>query len=125
VEVDFEALPTVANPDQAMADGAPEVLEADADGSEGDASMHGAATESESEPVQRPRNVSSVAQYKRGDAATGLATADVVVKATYRIAGVHHGFIEPHVSMVRPEPDGGMTIWAPTQGPFGVRDEIA
>jgi len=125
VEVDFEALPAVANPEQAMLDGSPEVLEADADGSEGDASMHGAATESESEPVQRPRNVSSVAHYRRGDVAAGLAAADTVVKGTYRIAGVHHSFIEPHVSMVRPEPDGGMTIWAPTQGPFGVRDEIA
>jgi CO/xanthine dehydrogenase Mo-binding subunit len=125
VEIDFEALPAVANPEQAMLDGAPQVLEANADGAEGDASMHGAATESESEPVQRPRNVSSVAHYKRGDVAAGLAASDTVVKATYRIAGVHHSFIEPHVSMVRPEPDGGMTIWAPTQGPFGVRDEIA
>jgi CO/xanthine dehydrogenase Mo-binding subunit len=125
VEVDFEPLPPVVNPEQAMLDGAPEVLEANADGAEGDASMHGAATESESEPVTRPRNVSSVANYKRGDVAAGLAASDVVVKATYQIAGVHHGFIEPHVSMVRPEPDGGATIWAPTQGPFAVRDEIA
>ncbi len=87
--------------------------------------MHGAATESESEPVQRPRNVSSVANFKRGDVAAGLAASDAIIKATYRIAGVHHSFIEPHVSMVRPEPDGGVTIWAPTQGPFAVRDEIA
>ncbi len=125
VEVDFEALPAVASPEQAMLEGAPQVLEANADGAEGDASMHGAATESESEPVQRPRNVSSVAHYQRGDVAAGLSAADTIVKASYRIAGVHHSFIEPHVSMVRPEPDGGMTIWAPTQGPFGVRDEIA
>src|SRR5450756_2104261 len=54
-----------------------------------------------------------------------MAEAEVIVKETYRIAGVHHGFIETHVSMVRPEPDGGVTIWAPTQGPFAVRDEIA
>jgi CO/xanthine dehydrogenase Mo-binding subunit len=27
--------------------------------------------------------------------------------------------------MVRPEPDGGMTVWAPTQGPFFVRNEVA
>jgi CO/xanthine dehydrogenase Mo-binding subunit len=125
VEIDFESLPSVANPEQAMRDGAPEVLEADAEGSEGDASMHGAATESESEPVQRPPNVSSVATYKRGDVAAGLAEADVIVKATYRMAGVHHSPIETHVSMVRPELDGGVTIWAPTQGPFAVRDEIA
>jgi CO/xanthine dehydrogenase Mo-binding subunit len=125
VEIDFEPLPSAADPERAMRDDAPEVLEADAGGSEGDASMHGAATESESEPVQKPRNVTSVANYKRGDVAAGLAAADVIVKATYRIAGVHHSFIEPHVSMVRPEPDGGVTIWAPTQGPFAVRDEIA
>jgi CO/xanthine dehydrogenase Mo-binding subunit len=125
VAVDFEPLPAVADPEQAMRDDAPEVLEAGGDGAEGDASMHGAATESESEPVKRPRNVSSVANYKRGDVESGLAASDVIIKATYRIAGVHHSFIEPHVSMVRPEPDGGATIWAPTQGPFMVRDEIA
>jgi CO/xanthine dehydrogenase Mo-binding subunit len=125
VMVDLEELPVVAGPEQAMKDNAPEVLEADAEGSEADASMHGAATESESEPVDRPRNVSSVATYKRGDAAKGLANADAIVKATYRLAGVHHSFIEPHVSVVRPEPGGGVTIWAPTQGPFAVRDEIA
>jgi CO/xanthine dehydrogenase Mo-binding subunit len=125
VEVDFDPLPSVADPEQAMLDSAPEVLEANADGAEGDASMHGAATESESEPVTRPRNVSSVATYKRGDVEAGLAASDVIIKATYRIAGVHHSFIEPHVSMVRPEPGGGATIWAPTQGPFAVRDEIA
>src|SRR6202171_4578720 len=124
-ELDLEELPFVAGPDQAMKGDAPRVLEAGAEGSEGDASMHGAATESEAESVERPRNVSAVASYKRGDVGAGLAAADSIVKATYRLARVHHSFIEPHVSVVRPEPGGGMTIWAPTQGPFAVRDEIA
>ena len=125
VEIDFDALPVVAGPDQAMAKDAPEVLEANSEGSEGDASMHGAATDSESEPVRRPRNVSSVANYKRGDVDAGLAQADVLVKATYRLAGVNHSFMEPHVAIVRPEPGGGVTIWTPTQGHLVVRDEIA
>jgi len=125
IEVDFDALPLVADPDQAMREGAPEVLEPDAEGSEADASMHGAASDAESTTVQRPRNVTSVAAFKRGDVAAGLAAADKVIKASYRLSGVHHSFIEPHVSVVRPEPGGGMTIWAPTQGPFAVRDEIA
>jgi CO/xanthine dehydrogenase Mo-binding subunit len=125
IEVDFDALPLVADPDQAMRDGAPEVLEPDAEGSEADASMHGAATDAESNTVKRPRNVTSVATFKRGDVAAGLAAADTVIKASYRLSGVHHSFIEPHVSVVRAEPGGGMTIWAPTQGPFAVRDEIA
>ncbi|HEV2033870.1 MAG TPA: molybdopterin cofactor-binding domain-containing protein, partial [Candidatus Dormibacteraeota bacterium] len=125
VDVDYEPLQVVAGPDQAMLDGASEVLEADGEGSEGDAAMHGAATEAESEPVKRPRNVSAVASFKRGDVEAGLAGADAIVKATYRLAGVHQSFIEPHVTVVRPEPDGGVTIWAPTQGPFALRNEIA
>ncbi len=46
VEVDLEPLTTVADPEQAMGEGSPEVLEANAEGAEGDASMHGATTES-------------------------------------------------------------------------------
>jgi len=125
VDVELEALPLAADPDQAMLEGSHEVLEPDAEGSEADASMHGAATDAESTAVKKPRNVSSVASFKRGDVAAGLAEADTVIKASYRLSGVHHSFIEPHVSVVRPEPGGGMTIWAPTQGPFAVRDEIA
>jgi CO/xanthine dehydrogenase Mo-binding subunit len=75
--------------------------------------------------VSKPPNVSGVVSLKRGNADAALKTADVVVKGTYRLAGVHHSPMEPHVSMVRPEPDGGMTVWAPTQGPFEVRNGVA
>jgi CO/xanthine dehydrogenase Mo-binding subunit len=125
VDVDYEPLPVVSDPERAMREDSPLVLDPGAESSEGDASMHGAATDAESEPVARPRNVSAVATFKRGDVEAGLKASDTVIKATYRIAGVHHSFIETHVSMVRPEPGGGVTIWAPTQGPFLVRDEIA
>jgi len=62
---------------------------------------------------------------KRGDVEAALKQSDVVIKGTYRIAAAHHSFMEPHIAVVRPEPDGGLTIWSPTQGPFVVRDEIA
>ena len=125
VDVDYEPTPVVAGPERAMLNDAPEVLEANSEGSEADASMHGAATDAESAPVKRLRNVTSVATFKRGDVDAALAGADAIVKATYRLAGVHQSFIEPHVSVVRPEPGGGVTIWAPTQGPFALRNEIA
>src|SRR5207253_431030 len=79
----------------------------------------------ESEPIERPRNVSAVASTKRGDASAAMAGSDVTVKATYSVAAVHHTAMEPHVSTVRPEPGGGMTVWSPTQGPFALRDELA
>src|SRR5260370_36941619 len=33
--------------------------------------------------------------------------------------------MEPHVAVVRPEPDGGLTLWSSTQGRFVVRDTVA
>ena len=125
VDVDFEVLPSATDADAAMREGTPAVLEAVEEISEEDAAIHGAATTSESEPAQRPPNVTAVASFKRGDARSAMAGADVIVKETYRLAAVHHSPMEPHVTIVRPEPDGGVTIWAPTQGPFAVREEIS
>jgi CO/xanthine dehydrogenase Mo-binding subunit len=127
VEVDYEPLPATIDPEAAMHEGAETVLDAEDAADSEDAAMHGVGTDSGSEtaPARRPPNVSAVVSIKRGDADAALKTADVVVKATYRLAGVHHSAMEPHVSIVRPEPDGGMTIWAPTQGTFVLRDEMA
>src|SRR5207245_5159285 len=125
VDVDLEAIPAVTNAEVAMREGAPQVLETVAETSEEDAAVHGAATASESEPTERPPNVTAVASFKRGNVAKALAGADVVIKQTYRLAGVHHSPLEPHVAIARPEPDGGVTIWAPTQGPFALREEVA
>jgi CO/xanthine dehydrogenase Mo-binding subunit len=124
VEVDYEELPPVVDPVSAMRSGAPIVIEDAGEGDDG-AGIHGVSGAGESAAEDRPPNVTDVAHLERGDVETALAGADVVVKGTYRIAGVHQGFLEPHVSMARPEPDGGLTIWAPTQGPFAVRNDVA
>jgi CO/xanthine dehydrogenase Mo-binding subunit len=125
VEVDYEAIGIVADALTAMRDESPLVLDVVEEASEEDASMHGAASAAESEPAVRPRNVTGVASLKRGDVVASLAASDVTVRGTYSVAAVHHVALEPHVSVIRPEPDGGFTIWAPTQGQFVVRDEVA
>jgi CO/xanthine dehydrogenase Mo-binding subunit len=125
VEVDYEELPVVADAQAAMRDNAPLVIQDTGGPDEDQAGIHGASTADESAPVDRPRNVTDIAHMTRGDVESAIAKADVVVKGTYRAAGVHHSFLEPHVSMARPEPDGGLTIWAPTQGPFAVRNDVA
>src|SRR5438270_5153789 len=125
VELDLEEMKAVPDAATAMQDSAPVVLDAEEEADEGDASMHGAGAGKESETVERPRNVSAVAAAKRGDAAAMMATSDVTVRATYSVAAVHHTAMEPHVSTVRPEPGGGLTVWSPTQGPFALRDELA
>src|SRR5487761_1536062 len=127
VDVDYEPLDITVDPELAMREGAGRVLDSEEEADAADASMHGAGADSESNGAapKRPANVSSVLNLKRGDTDGALNTADAVVRATYSLAGVHHSPMEPHVSMVRPEPDGGMTVWAPTQGPFALRDEVA
>jgi CO/xanthine dehydrogenase Mo-binding subunit len=125
VQVDYEALPAVIDAELAMREDAPLVLDSGEAVNDDEASIHGGSTGSEDSHAPRPRNVTAISDLKRGDPDAALAAADVVVRATYRMAGVHQGFIEPHVSIARPEPDGGITIWAPTQGPFFVRDHLA
>src|SRR5260370_14406057 len=113
IGVDLEALPARVDGESAMKEGTPAVLEAGEEASEEDAAIHGAATTSESEPARRPPNVTAVASLKRGHVAPALAGADVIVKETYRVAGVHHSPMEPHVTIARPQPDARATNWAP------------
>src|SRR5712691_6460123 len=125
VEVDYDETTAVVEPALAIRPEAARVLDEDETASEEDASIHGASAAADEAPRDRPRNVSGVAHMTRGDADAALKDADVVIAATYEIARAHQSFMEPHVSVVRPEPDGGLTIWSSTQGPFVVREAIA
>ena len=125
VDVDLEPAQAVTDPQAAMRDDSPLVLDVTEEADQGDAAIHGAASSAEGAPVEKPRNVSDVASLRRGDVAKALADADVTVSGTYTVAGVHHTPLEPHVSAVRPEPDGSLTVWSPTQGPFNLRTEVA
>ena len=125
VDVEYDETPVVVEPSLAIRPDAAQVLAEDEAASEEDASIHGASAAADEAPTDRPPNVSGVAHLTRGDIDAALKSADIVISATYEIARAHQSFMEPHVSVVRPEPDGGLTIWSSTQGPFVVRDDIA
>ena len=125
VDIEYDETPAVVEPSLAMRPDAAQVLAEDETANEEDASIHGASAAADEAPEDRPRNVSGVAHLTRGDTAAALKSAEVVISATYEIGRAHQSFLEPHVSVVRPEPDGGLTIWSSTQGPFVVRDDIA
>ncbi|HEV2477337.1 MAG TPA: xanthine dehydrogenase family protein, partial [Candidatus Dormibacteraeota bacterium] len=125
VSVEYDETAPVVDPVAAMRDSASLVVDEDEDDGGADASLHGASAADDKADEARPRNVSGVAHIKRGDADAALREADAVVRGTYRIAGAHQAFMEPHVAIAQPEPDGRMTIWTSTQGPFVVRDGVA
>lgn len=123
VVVEYEELPAVADPFEAMKEQAPLVLPERAEGFD-DVSIHGGG-DTENETEARPRNVSAVAHQESGDIAAGLAEAEVVIEGHFVMPGAHQGFIEPHVAIAAPEPGGGVALWCPTQGHRFVRDEVA
>ncbi len=59
-----------------------------------------------------------------GDLGIGERRATVVAEATYLNDYVAHAPMEPHAALVRLEGDRAM-VWASTQAPFAVRDEVA
>lgn len=63
------------------------------------------------------------AAFAKADEA--IAQGDFVIERTYRTQVQTHSALEPHGAVVRPDDDGGVTVWCSSQGTNAVRDGIA
>jgi CO/xanthine dehydrogenase Mo-binding subunit len=127
IEVDWEVLPAVVDPIEAMKEDAPlaraPVSNIDRTEERGHIQL---AREAEAQETKKPSNVASQVRFSRGDIEKGFAEADVVVERTWRSAMMHQGYIEPHATVADFDPASGeLTMWTATQGQFHVRDMIA
>lgn len=125
VQVEYEAMPAVVDPLAAMRDDAPLVRPDRVQPVGEDAAAHGAATSTARAGESKPKNVNSIAHYRRGNLDRGWALADVVVSNTFRVAGVHPGYMETQGLVVEPRSDGGVNVWASTQGAFTLQRHLA
>jgi CO/xanthine dehydrogenase Mo-binding subunit len=123
VHVEYQDLPAVVDLFEAIKDGAPRVLESGG-GFDDDSGAHGTAVAGGGADDHHP-NVTASVRFEHGDAVRALAESEHMVRGRWTIPAVHQGFIEPHVTVARAEPDGGYTIWAPTQGVFPTREATA
>jgi CO/xanthine dehydrogenase Mo-binding subunit len=112
IAVDYEPLPPVLDVREAMRAGAPLLHEE-------------MVTDSLRGPGLAPSNVASHLHFARGDLEAGFAQADLIVERSFRTAMVHQGYIELPASTAAWSADGSLTVWACTQGPFGLREELA
>jgi CO/xanthine dehydrogenase Mo-binding subunit len=116
VEVEYDELPAVFDPVQAVAPGAPQ--------------LHPQGAQSAGEAVSigvRPlagTNVCHRFRLVHGDLATGFADADVVVQQAFRTPSAAHAPMEPHAAVAEWQ-DGRLTIWTGTQTPFNLRADLA
>lgn len=60
----------------------------------------------------------------KGDVAATRASAAHIIESTYEKGYVSHAPLEPHTAIAEPK-DGRVTVWASTQTPFPLRDQIA
>ena len=111
IEVDLEPLPAVTDLEAATRPDSP-LVHADWGTYEVD------------ENVVRDGNVASRSTIVKGDAAAGMAEADIVVKDRYVADGSHAVPIEPRAILAEWQGDH-VTIWSSTQVPFAARAGVA
>jgi putative selenate reductase molybdopterin-binding subunit len=109
IEVDYEVLPALLDPERAMDPGAPVIHdEPDASG------------------IKDPtRNLAAEINAEVGDVAEGLAQAERVFEGTYRVGYVQQASIEPHITITWLDEDHRLMVRTSTQVPFHVRRIIA
>jgi len=104
IEVEYDVLPAVYDPEEAMKDGAPQVHE----GYE-NPQLHGS------------RNIASIRRVIRGDVEKGFRESDFVVEDRFETHGVDQTPMEREAYIAAFEAGGKLNVWAKSQGPYWER----
>ena len=116
IEVEYEALPSVSNVEDALKPDAPALHE------------HWIERGGD-DNIAASKNIADHEQHILGDLEAGFAAADQVFEREFRTKTVHQGYIEPHTATAFWSADGApndrLTIWSSSQGHFAMRDSTA
>jgi 4-hydroxybenzoyl-CoA reductase alpha subunit len=94
IKVDYEELPGVFDPEEAMQDGAPQVHD------------------------YVKNNMSVEYNWNFGDVDKAFADSYIVREDRFRTARTTHGYLEPPAALAFYDPAGSITIWAAKQSPY-------
>ena len=106
VKVEYEPLPVLTDPVAAMEPGAEPIYDTVLKGDH---------------ELKIENNIAVERTIDEGDADKAFAEADVVVEGHFKTPKIYHMQMEPKTAVCRPEPDGGLTLWATTQSIHNVR----
>jgi len=99
IEVDYEELPPITNPYEALKEDAPKL---------------------------HPKgNILAKTPVKRVNPEEAIANSKYVVTKTYKTPFVEHAFLEPESALAIPDEDGGVTIYVGTQSVYHDMHSIA
>ena len=113
IDVVYEELPAVLEPEEALAAGAP-LLHPDVQ------AYHGLPA-----PLPQPTNAFVSDVWGRGNPERGFAEADIVVEGVYTTQRAHQAYLEPHSCVVWIDDDGRLQIWAPNKAPHRLKLNLA
>jgi CO/xanthine dehydrogenase Mo-binding subunit len=118
IQVEYEELPAVFDPEAALAEDAPVVHPELAEYQDASGRSRGGAA--------RKGNVRARGKHEVGDVDAAFAEPGLVVyEATYRTPRQSHAFTEPHAAIAQVDPTGKVTIWASMKAPFRGRVHVA
>ena len=100
VDVEYEPLPPVLDPEVALAPGAPRVN-------------------------PKHENLLSKTVIRRGDAAAALGASAHVVSGTWTTQRIEHAYLEPESALAEPLADGRLRLYTQGQGIFDDRRQVA
>ncbi len=107
IQVEYEPLPAVFDPEAAMQPGAPEIH---------------ATHPKVKEPFV---NIAGKTETAWGDVESAFAQADYVREDRFESHLRTHGYLEPQVTVASYEPGGKLNVWTSSMGPFLKRAKLA
>ena len=105
IRVEYEILPAILEPEQALGPDAPQIHEAGKPGRNGNITKH--------------------VKLEFGAVDEELAASDIVIDGDYYFEGTTHTPIEPHCAIGWMDPLGRLTVWSSTQVPHYLQRELA
>ena len=115
IQVDYELLPAVFDPMEAIKPDAP-LIHDDI------ASYHGAPLDVLATDVH---NGQTRLAWEKGDLAEGFRQADVILEHSFSVPSRHQGYLEPFASVISIDDDGRIQAWSSSKAPFRARLQLA
>jgi CO/xanthine dehydrogenase Mo-binding subunit len=113
IDVEYEPLPAVFDPQDAMAEGAVLVHP--------DIQKYGGLPA----PLDGPTNHFVTKEWGQGDLDAGFAEAHVVVENVFTTSAMHQAYMEPNAWLVLVDEDGRVQVWASNKTPYPSRRQVA
>lgn len=125
IVVEYEELPAVIEPLEAMRNGSPSVRMPLTEIDRSEEQEHATIDATGEEKKEANPNITQHLVFSRGDVEKGFAEADVVMEHTWRASMVHQGYIETHNALVDYDSTGQFTVWSSNRGQFPLRAELS